>query len=94
MDFTNKKQLLGAAGALALIIGGGGILLGRTVFAPEQTAAPAPAAAPAKGEGKEAEGGEAEHGPEGLVALVERRSTKRLHDARMLQPHAEPSRLC
>ena len=75
MDFTNKKQLLGAVGALALVIGGGGILLGRTVFAPEQTAAPAPAAAPAEGEGKEAEGGGAEHGPEGFVALDQAKLT-------------------
>ena len=73
MDLTNKKQLLGAAGAMALVIGAGGVLLGRTVFAPEQV--PAPVTAPAEGEGEEKEGGEAEHGPEGFVALDQAKLT-------------------
>lgn len=73
MDFTNRKQLLGAAGALALVIGGGGVILGRTVFAPEEEAA-APVAAPAA-EGQAKEGGEAGHGPEGFVALDQAKLT-------------------
>ena len=67
MDFSNNRtQLLAAAGALALIVGAGGIFLGRTVFAPEPAAVPAAAPSPAAEEGK---GAEAEHGPEGFVAL-------------------------
>lgn len=66
MDFSNnRKQLLAAVGGVALIVGAGGIILGRTVFAPEPAAAPAaPTAA-----GKASEGEEAGHGPEGFVAL-------------------------
>ncbi len=66
MDFTNnRKQLLAAAGGLAFLVGAGGVLLGRSVFAPD--AAPAPAAAPNEAPAA-AEGAEA-HGPEGLVVL-------------------------
>lgn len=73
MDLSNnRKQLLAAAGGLALVVGAGGVLLGRTVFAPEPAAAPAAAPSPAAEEG-EGEGAEAEHGPEGFVALDQTR---------------------
>ena len=71
MDLSNnRKQLLAAAGGLALVVGAGGVLLGRTVFAPEPAAAPA--AAPSRA-AEEGEGEEAEHGPEGFVALDQSR---------------------
>lgn len=68
MDITdNRKKLLATVGGVALLMGVGGVVLGRTVFAPD-AAAPA-AEAPqesAEGEGEE----EAGHGPEGFIAAT------------------------
>lgn len=59
-EATNKTKLIAGAAIAALVLGGGGVMLGRTVFAP--TAAIAPAE-----EGEHGE--EEEHGPEGFIAM-------------------------
>ena len=57
---TNRTKLIAGVAIAALVLGGGGVMLGRTVFAP--TAATAAA--------KEGEHGEEErHGPEGFVEM-------------------------
>lgn len=57
---TNRTKLIAGVAIAALVLGGGGVMLGRTVFAP--TAATAPA--------EEGEHGEEEaHGPEGFIAM-------------------------
>ena len=35
---TNRKKLIAGAAIAALVLGGGGVMLGRTVFAPATTA--------------------------------------------------------
>jgi membrane fusion protein, heavy metal efflux system len=57
---TNKNKLIAGAAIAALVLGGGGVMLGRTVFAP--TAATAPAEEAGHGE-------EEDHGPEGFIAM-------------------------
>lgn len=64
---TNRNKLIAGAAIAALVLGGGGVLLGRSVFAPD-TAAPTAIAAE-KGEVKE------EHGPEGFVEMDATRAT-------------------
>lgn len=66
MDMTdNRKTLLATVGGVALLMGLGGVILGRTVFAPDATT---PSAETPK-EGAEPKGEEeAEHGPEGFIA--------------------------
>ncbi len=57
---TNRTKLIAGVAIAALVLGGGGVMLGRTVFAP--TAATAPA--------EQGEHGEEEaHGPEGFIAM-------------------------
>lgn len=57
---TNRTKLIAGVAIAALVLGGGGVMLGRTVFAP--TAATVPA--------EEGEHGEEEaHGPEGFIAM-------------------------
>ena len=58
---TNRKKLIAGAAIAALVLGGGGVMLGRTVFAPATTAS-------AEAE-KNEHGGEENHGPEGFVAM-------------------------
>lgn len=60
---TNRTKLVAGAAIAALLVGGGGVMLGRTVFAP----APSSVAAH---EGEGGEEGEEAHGPEGFVALT------------------------
>ncbi len=64
---TNKNKLIAGAAIAALVLGGGGVMLGRTMFAPETTATAA---------AEEAEEGEEEgHGLEGqFVAMEEARA--------------------
>lgn len=63
MDLENKQtRLIATAIAAALVIGGGGVMLGRTVLAPA-----APTVAPTE---EDEHAGEEEHGPEGFVALT------------------------
>lgn len=57
---TNRTKLIAGAAIAALVLGGGGVMLGRTVFAP--TAA---TASPEEGE----HGEEEPHGPEGFIAM-------------------------
>jgi cobalt-zinc-cadmium efflux system membrane fusion protein len=57
---TNKTKLIAGVAIAALVLGGGGVMLGRTVFAPSTATAPA--------EGGE-HGEEEAHGPEGFVAM-------------------------
>jgi membrane fusion protein, heavy metal efflux system len=57
---TDRNKLIAGAAIAALVLGGGGVLLGRTVFAPATTAA-------ASEEGEH--GAEEEHGPEGFVPM-------------------------
>ena len=59
-DDTNRTKLIAGVAIAALVLGGGGVMLGRTVFAP--TAATAPAE-----EGEH--GAEEAHGPEGFIAM-------------------------
>ena len=55
---TNRKKVIAGTAIAALVLGGGGVMLGRTVFAPIAATAPA----------EEGEQGEEEnHGPEGFV---------------------------
>jgi cobalt-zinc-cadmium efflux system membrane fusion protein len=65
----NRSKLIASVAAAAIVLGGGGILLGRTLFAPT-----APVAATAV-EGEEAEGEEAGHGAEGFVEMDMARAT-------------------
>ena len=60
---TNKNKLIAGAAIAALVLGGGGVILGRTVLAPATTTASA-----------EAEEGEEDHGPEGFVAMDDARA--------------------
>ena len=60
IDNTNKTKLIAGAAIAALILGGGGVLLGRTVFAPTTATAPT---------GEAEHGEEEEHGPEGFIAM-------------------------
>jgi cobalt-zinc-cadmium efflux system membrane fusion protein len=57
---TNKTKLIAGVAIAALVLGGGGVMLGRTVFAP--TAATAPTEEAGHGE-------EEDHGPEGFIAM-------------------------
>jgi len=67
MDTTNnRKQLLAAVGGAALVVGLGGVMLGRTVFAPSPQAS-APETAEQGAEGEKEESG---HGPEGFIAAT------------------------
>jgi cobalt-zinc-cadmium efflux system membrane fusion protein len=60
IDTTNKTKLIAGAAIAALVLGGGGVLLGRTVFAPTTATVPT----------EEVEHGEEdEHGPEGFIAM-------------------------
>lgn len=61
---TNKTKLIAGVAIAALVLGGGGVMLGRTVFAPSTTTATAQTG------GEEGEHGEeGAHGPEGFVAM-------------------------
>lgn len=60
IDTTNKTKLIAGAAIAALVLGGGGVLLGRTVFAPTTAAAPTGVAEHGEEEG---------HGPEGFIAM-------------------------
>lgn len=60
---TNRTKLIAGTAVAALLVGGGGVMLGRTILAP----APATVAAH---EGEGGEEGEEAHGPEGFVALT------------------------
>lgn len=59
-DTTNKTKLIAGAAIAALVLSGGGVLLGRTVFAPTTPTAPTEAAE---------HGEEQDHGPEGFIAM-------------------------
>ncbi len=59
---TNKNKLIAGAAIAALVLGGGGVILGRTVFAPSTTAS-------VEAEGKQAEEGKEEGHVEGLVEM-------------------------
>ena len=61
---TNRTKLIATAAGAALLLGGGGILLGRTVFAP--TPIVAPPSEPGKGKD--------EHGTAGFVEIDEARA--------------------
>lgn len=62
---TNKNKLIAGVAIAALVLGGGGAMLGRTVFAPTTAIAAA----------EEGENGEEEdHGPEGFVAMDDARA--------------------
>lgn len=64
IDDTNKSKLIAGVAIAALVLGGGGVMLGRTLFAPSA------ATAGAENLGEEGEHGEEEnHGPEGFVAM-------------------------
>lgn len=63
---TNKNKLIAGAAIAALVLGGGGVMLGRTIFAPATTAS----AAAEEGE----HGEEEDHGPEGFVAMDDARA--------------------
>ncbi len=72
---TSKKKLIAGVAIAALVLGGGGVMLGRTVFAPATTAE---AESHAEGEEGHAEGeeGHSEEGEEteGLVAIDDTRA--------------------
>ena len=63
---TNRTKLIAGVAIAALVLGGGGVMLGRTVFAPTATTAPA----------EEGEHGEEEenHGPKGFVMMDDARA--------------------
>ena len=62
---TNRKKVIAGTAIAALVLGGGGVMLGRTVFAPIAATAPA----------EEGEQGEEEnHGPEGFVEMDDARA--------------------
>ena len=67
MEITDNRKLLAAIGGVALVIGAGGIILGRTVFAPS------PAATEAEDEHGTEEEGHAGEAPEGFVAATPER---------------------
>ncbi len=60
IDNTNKTKLIAGAAIAALVLSGGGVLLGRTVFSPTTATAPT---------GEAEYGEEEEHGPEGFIAM-------------------------
>ena len=61
---TNRTKLIAGVAIAALVLGGGGVMLGRTVFAPTA------ATATSESSGEEGEHGEEEaHGPEGFIAM-------------------------
>lgn len=62
---TNKNKLIAGAAIAALVLGGGGVMLGRTIFAPTSTAS---------AEAEEGEEGEENHGPEGFVEMDDARA--------------------
>ncbi|MFN0045619.1 MAG: efflux RND transporter periplasmic adaptor subunit [Sphingorhabdus sp.] len=63
---TNKNKLIVGAAIAALVLGGGGVMLGRTIFAPTTTAS---------AEAEEGEHGEEEnHGAEGFVTMDDARA--------------------
>jgi cobalt-zinc-cadmium efflux system membrane fusion protein len=62
---TNKNKLIAGAAIAALVLGGGGVLLGRTIFAPTTTAS---------AEAEKGEPGEEDHGPEGFVEIDDARA--------------------
>jgi membrane fusion protein, heavy metal efflux system len=62
---TNRNKLIAGAAIAALVLGGGGVMLGRTVFAPSAATATAE-------EGEH--GAEEEHGPEGFVDMNDARA--------------------
>ena len=62
---TNKNKLIAGAAIAALVLGGGGVLLGRTIFAPTTTAS---------AEAEKGEAGEEDHGPEGFVEIDDARA--------------------
>ena len=57
---TNRNKLIAGAAIAALTLGAGGVMLGRTIFAPTATSLTAEASKPANEEG---------HGAEGFVAM-------------------------
>jgi len=61
IEDLNKSKLIAGAAIASLVLGGGGVMLGRTLFAPD--AAPALAAA------AQDEKAEQDHGPEGFVEM-------------------------
>ena len=63
---TNKNKFIAGAAIAALVLGGGGVMLGRTMFAPSST----PTAEAEEGE----EGEEDSQGTEGFVAMDEARA--------------------
>lgn len=63
---TNKNKFIAGTAIAALVLGGGGVMLGRTIFAPPTTAS-------ATAEGGE-HGEEEDHGPEGFVAMDDARA--------------------
>lgn len=63
MDFTeNRKALIASVAAGALVLAGGGVMLGRTIFAPSTVDTPVAAE-----EGEH--GAREDHGPEGFIAM-------------------------
>ena len=69
MDFSeNRNKLLGAIAAGAIVIGGAGVLIGRTVLAPSTGTEAASPKGEAEGEGEEG------HGPEGFVEMDDARA--------------------
>jgi cobalt-zinc-cadmium efflux system membrane fusion protein len=57
---TNRNKLIAGAAIAAIVLGGGGVMLGRTAFAPTAATMPTETGEPGKEEG---------HGPEGFVAM-------------------------
>jgi membrane fusion protein, heavy metal efflux system len=64
---TNRNKLIAGAAIAALVLGGGGVMLGRTVFAPSAATAPAE-------EGEHGEEGKEEGHVEGLVEMDDARA--------------------
>jgi cobalt-zinc-cadmium efflux system membrane fusion protein len=60
-ELTNQTKLIAGAAIASLILGGGGVMLGRTVFAPDAVSTEA-VVTPEKEE-------EEDHGPEGFIAM-------------------------
>jgi cobalt-zinc-cadmium efflux system membrane fusion protein len=57
---TNRNKLIAGAAIAAIVLGGGGVMLGRTAFAPTAATMPTETGEPGKEEG---------HGPEGFVVM-------------------------